>query len=381
MSAGPPILQKDPRASYLAHRAEIDAAIRGVLEGGRYILGEQVAAFERELAAFVGVAEGVGVASGTDALELSLRALGIGAGDAVFTVSHTAVATAAAIERSGAVPVLVDIDEATLTMDPQSLEDAVKKVAGDRAVARPRAVVPVHLYGHPADMPAILDVARRHDLRVVEDCAQSHGARLDGRATGGWGDTAAFSFYPTKNLGAVGDGGMLLTADPTVAGRARALREYGWRERYVSDVPGLNSRLDELQAAILRVKLRHLEADNARLRALAGAYDRALADAPVQRPARRPGVEHAYHQYVVRTPQRDGLQRWLRDRGIGTAVHYPQPVHRQPAYAGRTPLVVSLPRTETAVREILSLPLYPELAEAAVARVAEAVRSWTPDGG
>ena len=298
----PTIPQTDPRANYLAHKDEIDAAIAAVLAGGRYILGEQVAAFEREFAAYLGAGstEGathaIGVGSGTDALHLALRACGIGPGDRVFTVSHTAVATVAAIELAGATPVLVDIDPATFTMDPNRLEEAVRRDEGGNSsnvkrhssiVTRHSAIIPVHLYGHPADMAAILEIARRYDLWVIEDCAQAHGATIDGQKTGTFGDIAAFSFYPTKNLGALGDGGAVVTSDPALAEQTRLLREYGWRERYVSAIPGLNSRLDELQAAILRVKLRYLDAENARRRALAAEYDRLLADSSVRTPITR----------------------------------------------------------------------------------------------
>ncbi len=318
--------------------------------------------------------------SGTDALHLALRACGIGPGDRVFTVSHTAVATVAAIELAGATPVLVDIDPATFTMDPNRLEEAVGADEGRRTkdeghvnrpsslvsvVRRRSAIIPVHLYGHPADMAAILEIARRYDLWVIEDCAQSHGATIDGQKTGTFGDIAAFSFYPTKNLGALGDGGAVVTSDPALAEQTRLLREYGWRERYVSAIPGLNSRLDELQAAILRVKLRYLDAENARRRALAAEYDRLLADSSVRTPITRPDVSHVFHQYVIRSGRRDALQAYLRSQGIGTLIHYPAPVHAQPAYAGRISIGEGLPHTEAAAREILSLPMFPELSERA----------------
>lgn len=380
MTVARPISQKDPRASYLAHKREIDEAITRVLEGGAYILGAEVEAFEREFAQYLGVRYAVGVGSGTDALHVALRASGVGPGDAVFTVSHTAVATVAAIEMAGATPVFVDVDPAMYTMDPASLEDAVRHVRGapSTGVGRPRAVVVVHLYGQPADLLAIRAVAARYDLTVIEDCAQSHGARLDGKTTGAWGEAAAFSFYPTKGLGAVGDGGLVATDDRQIAGRARAFRQYGWGERYVSETQGLNSRLDELQAAILRVKLRHLEADNARTRELAGRYDSILKDTGVVRPASRPRAVHAYHQYVVRAAGRDPLRQGLLEGGVGTAIHYPVPVHLQPAYKGRLPAVTSLQRTEEVVREILSLPIFPELPEAAVQRVGDAVKALRP---
>ena len=370
----------DPKASYLAHQPEIDAALRRVLEGGSYILGPEVSAFEREFAAFLGVTDATGVGSGTEALHVALRACNIGPGDAVLTVSHTAVATVAAIELAGATPVLVDIDPRTFTLDPNRLEDTLRQyrgTGGQTAPSRPKAVIPVHLYGHPADMPAILEIARRYDLRVIEDCAQAHGAALHGRKAGSWGDIAAFSFYPTKNLGALGDGGALVTNAPDLAERTRLLREYGWRERYISACPGLNSRLDEVQAAILRVKLRYLEQENAHRRKLARIYADVLAATSLRLPQALSQVEHVYHLYVVCTPHREHLRTCLREKGIGTAIHYPAPVHWQPAYQSRLVLGAGgLPETEQVCREILSLPMYPQMTEEAVRSIGEQIRQW-----
>lgn len=370
------ILPSNPKANYLAHKQEIDAAIAQVLENGWYILGQQVTAFEKEFAAYLGVAYAVGVASGTDALHLALRACDVGPGDLVFTVSHTAVATVAAIELCGARPVLVDIDPGDFTMDARALADALKRVRG-----RPKAVIPVHLYGHPADMAAIVEIARQHDLRVIEDCAQSHGATYHGKKTGTLGHIAAFSFYPTKNLGALGDGGMVVTDDAELAQRVRLLREYGWKERYVSHIPGLNSRLDEVQAAILRVKLRYLDAENEKRRRLAQEYDTLLAGTGLTLPKARPGVGHVYHQYVIRTRHRDALQVYLQERGTGTLIHYPVPVHLQPAYAGRVTEGMPLPRTEAVVGSILSLPMYPELEIDRVQAVARQIAEWYKNVG
>lgn len=349
--------QTDPKAGYLAHQAEIDAAIQRVLNSGWYIMGGEVDAFEEKFAAYIGVHHAIGVASGTDALELSLRACDVGSGDLVFTVSHTAVATVAAIELAGATPVLVDIDPVTYTMDPNCLEDALARPPA----GKPKAVIPVHLYGHPADMPAILELAKRHGLYVIEDCAQSHGATLSDRRTGAWGDMAAFSFYPTKNLGALGDGGMVVTDDTALAEQVRLLRQYGWRERYISDTPGGNSRLDELQAAVLRVKLCFLDADNEKRRSIATLYSDHLQKVGLSCPLPSEKYGHIFHQYVVRTSRRDQLKAYLNTQGIGTNVHYPRAVHQQPAYSGRIPVSVPLTHTEKAVREILSLPMYPEL--------------------
>ena len=362
------IPQANPRAQYLSHQAEIDQAIVRVLEKGRYILGEEAAAFEHEFADYLGVRFGVGVGSGTEALHLALRACGVRPGDEVITVAHTAVATVAAIELCGATPVLMDIDPRSFTLDPTKLEAAITPAT--------RAVIPVHLYGQSADLEPILSIARKRRVRVIEDCAQSHGATYDGRRTGAWGDMACFSFYPTKNLGAIGDGGFVATDDPQLAENARLLREYGWRERYVSDVAGWNTRLDELQAAILRVKLRALDADNARRRCLAAMYDEWLAACPVVLPMEMPYGQHVYHLYVVRAERRDALRVFLKERGIGSLIHYPVPVHLQPAYRGRLGDVGSLPETERAAREVLSLPMFPELTEAEVRQVAEAVRKF-----
>jgi len=369
------ILAANPKASYLAHKDEVDAAVVRVLESGWYILGREVAAFEEAFAGYLGVDYAVGVASGTDALELALRAVGVRPGDSVLTVSHTAVATVAAIERAGAVPILVDIDQVTYTMDPGSLAEAISVLDHPswEEVGRPKAVVPVHLYGQPADMPAIVDIADRHRLSVVEDCAQSHGAMLLGRMAGTWGHLAAFSFYPTKNLAALGDGGLVATDDPQLADQVRLLRQYGWRERYHSYVRSTSSRLDELQAAILRVKLKYLDEENERRRELARVYDKVLDRAPVARPQIRPGARHVYHQYVVRVKRRDALRVCLKQQGIGTLIHYPFAVHQQIAYRGRLPQVVPLDHTEAVVRQVVSLPMYPELSQAQVRRAAEQV--------
>jgi len=371
----PAILQSDPKANYLAHKREIDEAIRQTLDRGWYILGQQTSAFEREFAEYLGAKHCVGVANGTDALHLALRACGVGSGDVVITVSHTAVATVAAIEMAGATPLLVDIDPASFTINPESVEDAIKSWRGQGKI---KAIMPVHLYGHPADMQAITSIARRYDLKVIEDCAQAQGATINGVKAGTFGDAAGFSFYPTKNLGALGDGGAVATNDPEVAERARLLREYGWRERYVSDIPGFNSRLDELQSAILRVKLKYLDEENARRREIALVYDERLAATSLRLPQRRGGIGHVYHQYVVRSDERDRLREYLRERGIGALVHYPAPVHLQPAYRDRIAVHRNaLPVTEQAARQVLSLPMYPFLTDAEVERVCETISGWS----
>jgi dTDP-4-amino-4,6-dideoxygalactose transaminase len=300
-------------------------------------------------------------------LVLALRACGVGPGDEVITVSHTAVATVAAIRLTGAVPVLVDVDPENCTMDPQALAAAVTPAT--------KAVIPVHIYGQAADLPAVQDIVRERGLYLIEDCAQAHGATLGGRPLGSFGDLATFSFYPTKNLGALGDGGAVVGQDEELLQKVRLLREYGWTPaaRYVSQVEGTNSRLDELQAAVLRVKLRHLDRQNTARQALAAVYAERLPPTVV-RPHVRAGATHVYHLYVVRLPQRDSLRRMLEARGIGTAIHYPVPVHRQPAYTNGIVRFGHLPVTERLAGEILSLPMYPTLAEAQVAQVAEALQ-------
>lgn len=376
MAATPRVLQADPKAGYLAHKDEIDAAVARVLDTGWYILGQEVAAFEREFAAFAGQAHGVGVANGTDALEIALRGLGIGPGDGVMTVSHTAVATVAAVELVGATAVLGDIEPAFYTLDPKALDAALagNMSGGEGAKPKIKAIIVVHLYGQPADMAAIAATAKRHGVAIIEDCAQAHGATLGGKHVGAFGNAAAFSLYPTKNLGAFGDGGIVTSNDGTLAEKIRALREYGWRQRYISDLKGMNTRLDELHAAMLRVRLKHLAADNARRNAIADAYDRGLAGiCPL--PARRADASHVFHQYVIRVQDRAAVQERLRELGIGTNVHYPVPVHLQPAYKGRTWLAGgTLPATEQAAHEVLSLPMFPQLTDGQVAEVIAAVK-------
>jgi dTDP-4-amino-4,6-dideoxygalactose transaminase len=368
-------------ASYLAYRQELDEAWRRVMEGGHYILGREVAAFEREFSSYLEVSDAVGTANGTDSLQLALRALGIGAGDRVLTVSHTAVATIAAIELARAQPVFVDIDPATFTMDPNSLEDAIQRDRVRSKMYGPlKAVLVVHLYGQPADMPSILDIASRHGLFVVEDCAQCHGAALVGRKMGAWGDIAAFSFYPTKNLGTYGDGGAVVTRNQSLASRCRSLREYGWDDSRISQEAGVNSRLDELHAALLRVKLRHLERDNTDRRTLANVYDHHLAGAKVTTPIVRLGADHVYHQYVLRSVKRDLLRAELEREGIRTGVHYSPAAHQHPAFRNyydhnsRTLL-----ETERVAAEVISLPMYPQMMLTEAYQVAETVVRLTAD--
>lgn len=355
----------DLQAEYKALQHELDAAANRVLASGWYILGREVAAFEEEFAAYLGVTQAVGVASGTDAVLLACRALEIGPGDEVITVSHTAVATAAAIELSGATPVFVDIEPVTYTMDVSQVAAAI--------TPRTKAIIPVHIYGHPAEMDTLLALAQQHNLLVIEDCAQAHGARYKGKRVGTMGDAAAFSFYPTKNLGAIGDGGAVVTNHPAVANRLKMLRQYGWQQRYISDIAGYNSRLDELQAAFLRVKLRHLDAGNAMRRHLAALYNQRLAHLPLTLPTTQPECEPVFHLYVIQTEQRDVLQSYLAEQGIGTAIQYPVPVHRQPAYHRLGYEVGSLPVTEGICGRILSLPMHPHLTEQELNQVSQTI--------
>jgi dTDP-4-amino-4,6-dideoxygalactose transaminase len=358
----------NPSAQFQSHRLEIEEAIRQVLQNGRYILGPELEALEREFAVYIGTGHAIGVANGTDALELALRALDIGPGDEVITVSHTAVATVAAIEAAGAIPVLVDVEPDFHTLDATQLAEVLSP--------RTRAVIAVHLYGQPADLDAIVAFCRERKVALVEDVSQAHGARWRGRRLGSLGDIACFSCYPTKNLGALGDAGLVTTGDVSLAAKVRMLREYGWRERYVSDFAGRNSRLDELQAAILRVKLRHLDEDNAKRRAHATRYAEGLAGLGFHLPAVRQGAEHVYHLYVIRNGERDRLVAHLKRNGIYAGIHYPVPVHLQPAYRGRIRTAGSMQRTEGLMNEIVSLPIYPELDPENILQVVAALGSF-----
>jgi len=365
-----PIPQTDPRAGYLARRAAIDGAIARTLESGWYILGAEVSSFEVEFAAYIGGRHCVGVGSGTDALVLALRAVGVRPGDFVATVSHTAVATVAAIELAGAKPLLVDIDPETYTIDPAKLSDVLASPPG-----RISAVIAVHLYGQPADLGTLVPLVAKHGVRLIEDCAQSHGSYYGDRRAGTFGDISCFSFYPTKNLGALGDGGAVVTSDDGIAEKLRALREYGWKERYISDIAGTNSRLDEIQAAILRAKLPALDLENTRRGEIADAYDEGLQGLSLTLPRRRLDTSHVFHQYVVRSQKRDALRAALKQEGIATNIHYPVPVHQQAAYEGRIALCPGgMAETERAAREVLSLPMFPQLEDEQVERVIAAVR-------
>jgi dTDP-4-amino-4,6-dideoxygalactose transaminase len=360
----------DLKAQYRTLKAEMDAAVLGVLESGQYVLGPEVAAFEREFAAYSGAAHGVAMNSGTSALHLAFLALGIGPGDEVITTPHTFVATVAAIGYTGARTVFVDIDPRTFTIDPARIEAAI--------TARTRAIVPVHLYGQPADMDPILEIARRRGLAVVEDACQAHGAQYQGRRVGSLGDLGCFSFYPGKNLGAYGEGGAVVTNNPDYDRTLRMLRDWGAERKYHHVLKGYNYRMEGLQGAILRVKLRHLEAWTEARRARAKRYDTLLAGSGVAVPAAAPyESRHVYHVYAVRHPQRDDLQRALGDRGVQTGIHYPIPVHLLEAHADLGYGPGSFPHAERAAAEVLSLPLFPELTGEQQDAVALAVRAST----
>jgi dTDP-4-amino-4,6-dideoxygalactose transaminase len=355
------IPQTDPCASFRKHKPAIKKAVRRVLESGWYILGKEVEAFEKEFSSFLNSGPVVGVANGTDALVLALRGLGLKPGAGVVTVAHTATATVAAIELAGGVPVFTDIDPVWMVMDPQKLSDSIREYQREGKTPL-QAVVAVHLYGQPADMEGIRTVCRKEGLLLVEDCAQSAGAAWAGRKTGTWGDAASFSFYPTKNLGALGDGGAVVTGDPAVAKRVRMLREYGWSQRNMSRFPGMNSRLDEIQAAILRVKLKALAQENKKRNALARIYHHEVRNEIFRMLQERSEAENVYHLFPVRTEKRNKFREFLKKNKIGSNIHYPVPIHRMPGYRGKFWLPYKgLPETEKAAGEVLSLPLYPEM--------------------
>ncbi len=370
MSADAPIPMVDLRAQYARIRAEVEPAMARVLESAHYIKGEDCSAFEEEFATYCGVRFACGVANGTDALMIALRAYGVGPGDDVVTVANTFIATGEAIFLNGAHPVFVDVDPQTFTMDPGPLEAAI----GPRA----KVVIPVHLYGHPAPMDAITDIAHRKGLPVLEDAAQAHGAELGGRRAGSLGHAACFSFYPGKNLGAYGDAGAVASNDREFVARVRQIANHGGgANKYDNVVVGTNSRLDTLQAAILRIKLRHLDRWNAERRRWAELYTSLLSDLPgTVVPREREGARSAWHLYTILAEDRDDLQRHLTSRGIATAVHYPRPIHLQPAMAAAGGRTGDLPVSEELSRRVLSLPLYPELGEANVRRIGAEVREF-----
>lgn len=365
-----PIPWIDLQAQYRAIRGEIQDAVMGVLDTGQYVLGPEVAAFEQEFAAFTQAEHGIAVNSGTSALHLALLAAGVGPGDEVITVAFTFIATLSAIEYCGATPVLVDIDPVSFTMDTAAVERAI--------TPRTKAILPVHLFGQAADLAPLLQIARAHGLRVIEDAAQAHGAEYQGRRVGAQGDLGCFSFYPTKNLGAYGEGGLVTTNDPALAAQVRLLRDWGQARKYQHVVKAFNFRMEGLQGAILRVKLRYLEQWTTMRRQVAHWYGQSLG-ASVVTPVELAGRRHVYHTYTVRVPgtgRRDALQQYLAGQGIGTAIHYPVPAHLQEAFGNLGYGAGSLPESERAAGEVLSLPMWPELAESNARRVASAVGSF-----
>ena len=363
----------DLHTQYLSLQDEIHQAIRGVLESSQFTLGDEVAAFEREFADYVGASHAVGVNNGTSALHLALLAAGIGQGDEVITTPFTFVATVSAIEYTGATPVFVDIDPDTLNLDPQAIEAAV--------TAQTRAIIPVHLYGLPAEMTAIAQVAQRHGLKIIEDAAQAHGARIDGQRVGALGDLGCFSFYPGKNLGAYGEAGMVVTQDGEAAHKLRMLRDWGAQRKYEHEIKGYNSRMEGLQGAILRVKLRRLAQWTQQRQQRAAQYDGVLDGLDLGQQPVRDGLEHVYHVYAIRSPQRAQWQEALKAQGIHTGIHYPTPVHLLPAFANLGHEVGDFPHAERASREVLSLPMYPELSPAQCEQVALAVKALALQAG
>ncbi|NQU17102.1 MAG: DegT/DnrJ/EryC1/StrS family aminotransferase [Candidatus Saganbacteria bacterium] len=360
------ILCSNPKAQYYSYKDEIDKAVLNVLDKGWYVLGDEVSAFEKEFSSFVGVSFGIGVGSGTAALHLALAACDIGPTDQVITVSHTASATVSAIELTGAKPVFVDIEKNYYGLDASKLESVIN--------SKTKAIIPVHIYGQPVDLDPILEIARRNNIKVIEDCAQAHGALYKGKPVGSFGDMGCFSFYPTKNLGAIGDGGIVVTNNEELSEKAKLLRQYGWEKRYISSFSGWNTRLDEVQAAVLRVKLRYLDADNKKRAELAKMYDQELSGIDLSLPLTRPNSTHVYHLYVVRSKQRDRILKFLGDREIRALVHYPVPLHLQPAYKKLVSNNTSLRESELAAEEVLSLPIYPELEQSDLRLVCDAIK-------
>jgi dTDP-4-amino-4,6-dideoxygalactose transaminase len=356
----------DLKAQYHTIQKEIDVAIARVLETSQFVLGQEVSSFEEEFAAYCQARYGVGVNSGTSALHLALLAAGVGPGDEVVTIPFTFVATVAAVCYTGARPVFVDIEPESFTMDVTQIEKAINK--------RTKAILPVHLYGQPAHMDPILDIARRHKVKVIEDAAQAHGAEYKGKRVGSLGDLGCFSFYPGKNLGAYGEGGIIVTNNPEYARTVRMLRDWGQERKYYHDLKGYNYRLEGMQGAILRVKLRHLEAWIEARRKHAAQYNETLPNRGVQIPREMPYARHVYHIYAIRTPQREGLQGSLNEKGIQTGIHYPIPVHLQKAYADLGYRNGDFPHSEQVANEVLSLPMFAELTKAQISSVVREIR-------
>jgi len=361
------ILCANPSAQFQSHQAEIEEAALAVMRSNRFVLGDEVNNLEQEFARYIGTTEAVGVANGTDAIELALRALDIGVGDEVITVSHTAVATVAAIEATGAQAVLVDIEPQYYTLAPSQLKTVVS--------SKTKAIIAVHLYGQAVDLEAIIDFCKEYELFLVEDASQAHGATYKEKRLGSFGDISCFSCYPTKNLGAIGDAGLVTTNNTELASKVRMLREYGWKNR-VSEFPGRNSRLDELQAAILRVKLKYLDEDNEKRRQLAEYYIKHLTGLPIQLPEIRSKAESVFHLFVIQVEQRADMLNYLREHGIQAGIHYSMPVHQQPAYKKRIRTAKDMHITDLIVKKIISLPIYPELAFSDIDKVVNTIKEY-----
>jgi dTDP-4-amino-4,6-dideoxygalactose transaminase len=371
----------DLTRQYKRIEEEILSAEKRVVEKGRFILGEEVSSFEEEFAHYCGVRYGVGVGSGTEALFLALKATGIGIGDEVITVSHSFIASALAISMTGARPIFVDIDPEVYTMDPNALEHTLKKrKARNKKQSRIKAILPVHLYGHPAEMDAIMDIAKRYNLMVIEDACQAHGAEYRGKKVGSLGLMSCFSFYPTKNLGAHGDGGMVVTDRKKLYDLLRLLRFYGENKKYEHVLKGWNSRLDEIQAAVLRVKLKYLDQWNGERRKRALAYKRVLENTEIICPSVKEQIRHVYHLFVIQTKRRNSLQSFLKEKGIDTLIHYPVPIHLQKAYKELGYRRGDLPVTESVAQEILSLPFFPELTGEEMREVSTQIKSFYVQG-
>jgi dTDP-4-amino-4,6-dideoxygalactose transaminase len=364
------ILCANPAAQFQSYQDEIEAAVLKVMRSNRYILGNEVEALESEFADFIGTSAAIGVANGTDALEIALRSLDIGLGDEVITVSHTAVATVAAIEATGATPVLLDVDPVYYTLNPAQLQEVL--------TLKTKAVIAVHIYGQAADLDAIGQFCAENKLFLIEDVSQAHGAKWKGERLGSIGHIGFFSCYPTKNLGALGDAGLITTKDSKLGDKVRMLREYGWQRRYISDIVGRNSRLDELQAAVLRIKLRNLDADNEKRQKLAALYSSLLSGGILKLPSTRKETDQVFHLYVARASSRNELIEHLKTHDIQAGIHYPTPVHLQPAYKGRIRTAKNMSVTENLAEEVLSLPMYPELEKQQINEIVKALTAFIP---
>jgi dTDP-4-amino-4,6-dideoxygalactose transaminase len=362
------ILCANPAAQFLSYKSEIEAAILRVARSNRYILGEEVILLEKEFSEYIGVSDSIGVANGTDAIELAIKSLDIKPGDEIITVSHTAVATVAAIEAVGATPVLIDVDPIFYTINLEQLSKVFTK--------KTRAIIAVHLYGHPADLDTLANFCKNNNLYLIEDVSQAHGAKWKGKRLGSFGHIGCFSCYPTKNLGAIGDAGLIVTKDRLLSEKIRMLREYGWKNRYVSEIKGRNSRLDEIQAAILRIKLRYLDLDNIKRRERAAYYSKNLNKNIVALPEIRKDSEPVFHLYVVRTKKQRDLILHLKSLNIQSLIHYPVPIHLQPAYKDTIKTSKDMKITERISQEVVSLPMYPELPFSDIDKVIDAINSF-----